>query len=253
MNQQEIGRFILQMRKEKEMTQKQLAEKIGVSDKAVSRWETGKGLPDTSIMPQLCSVLDININELLSGERLSDGTYNGKAEENMVYLMKVSEDKKKNERFAILGTILGMMVIVFIVLCMIFFSGGMSMIVNFIDLPSLIAILVAGAVMLAVGGQMKPFIYSFKYALSVQMDADMESKKQEMQKSYYAVKYAMKVFPVVGGIVFLISMIAFMGALDSDISKIGPILATAVISLFYALLLDVFLSPISGLLHNKVL
>ena len=83
-----IGSFISDMRKEKGLTQKQLAELVGVSDKAVSRWETGKGLPDTSIMPELCKALDININELLSGERLNADTYSGKAEKLMVDLVR---------------------------------------------------------------------------------------------------------------------------------------------------------------------
>ena len=72
-----IGSFISNVRKEQGLTQKQLAERVGVSDKAVSRWETGKGLPDTSIMSDLCEVLGININELLSGERLDADTYSG--------------------------------------------------------------------------------------------------------------------------------------------------------------------------------
>ena len=65
----------------KELTQKQLADLVGVSDKTISKWETGRGIPDTAIMYNLCEVLGISINELLSGERLSKENYNGKAED----------------------------------------------------------------------------------------------------------------------------------------------------------------------------
>ena len=91
MEQQKIGKFIHDLRKEKELTQKQLADLVGVSDKTISKWETGRGIPDTAIMNELCKVLGISINELLSGERLSNDNYNGKAEENMVNLLKDTE------------------------------------------------------------------------------------------------------------------------------------------------------------------
>ncbi len=67
MNQEKIGKFIAECRKEKNLTQLQLAEKLNISNRAVSRWETGKGCPDVSIMMELCDILGINANELLSG------------------------------------------------------------------------------------------------------------------------------------------------------------------------------------------
>ena len=74
-----IGRFIAECRKEKELTQSQLAEKLNITDKAVSKWETGKGMPDVSIMIELCDILGINVNELLSGEKLSEEKYKEEA------------------------------------------------------------------------------------------------------------------------------------------------------------------------------
>ena len=72
MEQKKIGEFIAAQRKEKQMTQKQLGEALGISDKAISKWECGKGLPDISIMMPLCELLEINVNELLSGEHLTE-------------------------------------------------------------------------------------------------------------------------------------------------------------------------------------
>lgn len=96
MDQIKIGRFIAAMRKEKSYTQRQLADILGISDKTVSKWETGNGLPDVSLMMPLCDALGINVNELLSGERLSDADYKKKAEENIMNLVKEKEESKKN-------------------------------------------------------------------------------------------------------------------------------------------------------------
>lgn len=95
MDQIKIGKFIAQMRKEQSLTQRQLADMIGISDKTVSKWETGNGLPEVSLMIPLCDSLHINVNELLSGERLTDSEYQKKAEENIMNLVKEREESKK--------------------------------------------------------------------------------------------------------------------------------------------------------------
>ena len=89
------GQFIAQIRKEKEMTQRQLAEELFISDKTVSKWETGKGMPEVSLMLPLCEVLGISVNELLCGERLSEENYKERAEENIVNLIS---EKQNNIR-----------------------------------------------------------------------------------------------------------------------------------------------------------
>lgn len=95
MDQIKIGRFIAQMRKEQSLTQRQLADIIGISDKTVSKWETGNGLPEVSLMMSLCDSLHINANELLSGERLTGSEYQKRAEENIMDLVKEREESKK--------------------------------------------------------------------------------------------------------------------------------------------------------------
>ena len=71
MDQIKIGKFILELRKEKNMTQQELANVLGVTDRAISKWENGRGLPDLSLLKPLCDTLNITINELLSGEKLN--------------------------------------------------------------------------------------------------------------------------------------------------------------------------------------
>ena len=70
MNQEKIGKFIAKLRKEKKLTQEQLAEKLGVTSKSISRWENGNTMPDVSLFEPLCKELNITINELLSGEKI---------------------------------------------------------------------------------------------------------------------------------------------------------------------------------------
>ena len=70
MDQIKIGKFIAECRKKKNLTQAQLAEKMNVTDRAISKWETGKAMPDSGIMPKLCNILEINVNELLCGEKI---------------------------------------------------------------------------------------------------------------------------------------------------------------------------------------
>ncbi|WP_242829682.1 helix-turn-helix domain-containing protein [Butyrivibrio sp. MB2005] len=91
-----IGRYIAGKRKELGMTQKQLSEKLGMSDKSVSKWERGVCLPDVSVYSELCGVLGISINEFIAGEDLSQETIVQKSEEN---IMGVATDSKNKQKF----------------------------------------------------------------------------------------------------------------------------------------------------------
>ncbi len=95
MDQIKIGKFIASRRKEQGMTQAVLAEKLGISDRAMSKWETGKSMPDSGIMLELCDFLKINVNELLSGERIMAESYDRQAEENLIAMRKEVEEKNR--------------------------------------------------------------------------------------------------------------------------------------------------------------
>ena len=95
MEQDKIGAFIAQCRKEAGYTQAALGEKLGISDRAVSKWETGKNMPDASLMLELCSLLHITVNELLSGERLDPEGYQQKAEEHLLELQQLEAVKNR--------------------------------------------------------------------------------------------------------------------------------------------------------------
>ena len=95
MDQIKIGKFIADERKRKGYTQKQLSEKLEISDKTISKWERGNGFPEVSLLLPLCNELEITVNELLSGERVSEEDYLKKAEENMVNLVREAQESKK--------------------------------------------------------------------------------------------------------------------------------------------------------------
>ena len=95
MNQIKIGRFIAESRKKVNLTQMQLAEKLNITDRAVSKWETGKTMPDSSVMLELCDILKINVNELLYGEKISMENSNQKNEQLLLDMTKKVEEQNK--------------------------------------------------------------------------------------------------------------------------------------------------------------
>ena len=118
MDQIKIGKFIASCRKEQGFTQSALAEKLGISDRAVSKWETGKSMPDSGIMLELCDFLKINVNELLSGERIMVESYDKRTEENLLAMKREIEEKNRQllrtEYFIVLPAVLAGIVLVFV-------------------------------------------------------------------------------------------------------------------------------------------
>ena len=154
MNQEKIGKFIASCRKKQKLTQEQLAEKLGITYKAVSKWETGKGLPDASIMKDLCCILKITVNELLSGELISKEDYNKRAEE---YMLEIYRQKEEGDRRLLkLEKIVGFLFVtyfIFILLTMNYLVEKNIISENmflFIVIISLVYIVVMGSVLLRV-------------------------------------------------------------------------------------------------------
>lgn len=138
MDQEKIGKFIAGARNQAGFTQKELAEQIGVSDKTISKWECGKSMPDISYLEVLCHSLHISMNELISGERLSETDYSSKAEENIMALMKENEKTRKS---SLVKMVIGLSLAALAVFLMLFFSsaGRWPMILYcFLDFSTLI-------------------------------------------------------------------------------------------------------------------
>ncbi len=126
-----IGRFIAESRKAHGFTQIQLADALSISDKTVSKWECGKGLPEVSLMLPLCKKLEISVNDLLSGERVDSSDYHKKAEENMMNLMKENEE---NKRLFSVSVICGVITIIAVL--------ALVLIASFIEMPVIVRVLI---------------------------------------------------------------------------------------------------------------
>ncbi len=114
MNQEKIGKFIVECRKEKNLTQEQLAEKIGTSSKSVSRWENGKTMPDYTIIEDLTKILDISINEFFYGERIPEDKVESVSEENLRRMFRDKYGNAVKKKFVMLSGIIGGLVSILI-------------------------------------------------------------------------------------------------------------------------------------------
>ena len=144
MNQKEIGKFIAELRKEKNMTQQELANKLKITDRAISHWENGRSMPDAGIMLELCKVLDINVNELLSAKKIMEEKYNERAEENLLEMRR--EIETLNKRILTLNKIIiNLAIVIFVVIGFAATFIEMSMLIrNIIFAVDLIMLIIVG-------------------------------------------------------------------------------------------------------------
>jgi transcriptional regulator with XRE-family HTH domain len=243
-----IGSFIADRRKEAGLTQKQLADTIGVSDKAISRWETGKGMPDTSIMSDLCEALNINVNELLSGECLNADSYSGKAEEIMVNLVKDVHENKSDKKATTYALIIGIILLFLGVYGIAVITG--TQIAWLLDIPSLVIVLGIQFIVLGSAGQFKHFIGAFKLIFG-KKKADVIDIADEAERCEYALNMAQRSAILAGVLSSIVSFITILDYLWADkMELLGPNLAVAVLSIFYAILIALILMPLRGRLRK---
>lgn len=154
MNQVKIGKFIAECRKKNNLTQMQLAEKLNITDRAISKWENGKAMPDSSIMLDLCNELKISVNELLSGEVIEMNNYNETLEKNLLDMIKQKElaDKRLLTMEIVIGALSSLILFV-----LIFVASFVEM----ADWTRILLILVGIA----------PFIIGILYAIKIEQVA----------------------------------------------------------------------------------
>jgi len=127
MNQEKIGKFIAELRKEKNMTQLDLAKKLGVTDRAISKWENGRGMPEISIIKPLCEELSITINELFCGEKIVETEFSEKAEENIVNTLEYTKTEIKKTKKIFSAVFVGVVgIIIILIICFIIDVNRMS-------------------------------------------------------------------------------------------------------------------------------
>lgn len=199
----DIGKFIQEIRKEKGLTQKELAELIGVSDKTISKWENGNSSPDTSMLMSLSEALEITVNELLSAEKISPENYSMKAEETIMTLMKENEAGKRTH---LISQIIGLLLIILAFVLIFAIFAGTETIALFLDSASFVFLLIISVGVVLLSGA-----------------RDRESVLMLLSKT---------VIPI-GIVIAIVSFIIFM-ALINDLSVIGPNLCVIMLSILYS-------------------
>ena len=179
MDQIKIGRFIATRRKEVGLTQLELAEKLNISDRAVSKWETGKSLPDASIMIELCEILGIGINELFYGEMINMNETNKKYDEIILAMKKEQEDSTKR--------LLSMEIVIGVLISIVFFA--LIFIASFVEMEDWlrITLIMTGFI---------PFIIMVPFAIRIEQKAgyyECQKCHNKYIPSYSSVLWAMHV------------------------------------------------------------
>ena len=216
MSRNQIGKFIQQLRKEKGLTQKELGNLVNVSDKTISKWENSNSIPDTAMLPALCEVLGVTVNELLYGEKLPPEDYSEKAEENIMNLLQEGQTNKKSEVWKI---ILGVILIV---------------LVGFSNIK-----------MVSAEVSWYLDIWSFLVISCIWVGIVLLSGKRE--KKAIVLLLQKTVIPV-GLLVSLTSVVSVFGQLN-DINVVGPNLGVAALSLLYSVIVYVVLCVLEQRLH----
>ena len=237
MNQETIGKFIATCRKEKGLTQAQLAEKLNITNREVSKWESGKSIPDASIMLDLFKILGISVNELLSGERIAMENYQKRAEENLVELQQKANNAQKSANFLI-KLVIPILGVLFIVK-----YGIGSRTWYFVDSISMEFILIPCLLVLLCTGYWRGFLKAFVYIIK------RDNCTAEMIKdSANALKLVCRSSLIWGSIGFTISMVNLMRKHMLDSEFASPMLwgdiSVALLSLFYALIINAVLVPL---------
>ena len=179
MDQVKIGKFIAECRKKNNLTQMQLAEKLNITDRAVSKWENGKAMPDSGIMLDLCNELKISVNELLSGEVIEMKEYDKKAEKLLLDMQKQKEEADK--RLLSIEIVIG-------VLAMIVFLS-LTFIASFVDMQEGLRIL-----LIVIG--LVPVIIGVPFAIRIEQIAGYYECRKCHHKyvpSYQSVLWAMHI------------------------------------------------------------
>ncbi len=246
LNQEKTGKFIAEMRKEHNFTQKQLAETLGVTDKAISKWECGRSMPDNAILLELCQVLEVNVNELLSGERLSEDSYSGKAEENMMNLMKVTGEQQSKQKHAFVGTVCGFVALAAALLLVMLSAVGGS-IHWFINFPTILGIVGITLIVLAATGMMQDFFRGF----SICYGKEKENSVEKILRTWYAHKVVLAAVLAAGGFMFVVNLVGILGSMSSP-AELGPAIWVALMAVFYSMLLVLLLLPTAARLRIRL-
>ncbi len=243
MDQAKTGRFIAEKRKEKGMTQEKLARQLGIGNKAVSKWECGRGMPDNSIMLPLCELLGINVNELLLGESLSEKDCHESSKDIILTLMKEKESLKKKNKTNLLSCGLAILFAAILFFIIVIPIQGWYNWVYYYDPVTLLMDPILVMIMLLATGNVKPFFQSFP--LIRKKDAEINNLFPSLQ----AIKLAITSCLLGGGLFTLLDTIFILNTMKSRPEK-G--VAVTLLTMLYGTLYALFLLPVKYRLESKM-
>lgn len=243
MDQEKTGRFIAEKRKEKGMTQKELARQLGIGDKAVSKWECGRGMPDNSIMLPLCDFLGINVNELLMGETLSERESTESSEGIILTLIEEKESLKKKNKWKLLSGILVIFLAAVLFYLIVMPIQTWHSWVYFFDPLTFAMDPILVLVMLLATGNVKNFFRSFQLVRKEDVD------RNRLFFSLQAVKLAITSFLLGGGFFTLLDTIFILRTMEK---KPAAGVSLTLLTMLYGTLLALLLLPLKYKLEAKM-
>lgn len=249
MDQNKIGIFISSLRKEHNMTQQQLADAMGVSNKTISKWECGKGLPELSLIQPLCQLLEISVNELLAGEHIAEKELPERAEENIVKLMEETELLKSKKQCSLPGIIISLIILFLLVWLLLGSNMGWELHHLYFDT---IALIVMAGIMIfyLIGtGLIKPFVCAFQYLMG------KKYQKNDLMQAIYAVKLAGNTLLTVGGLVSCVSFMSIrpIGEInDLFLETMSTCMSIALNGILYGLIGYLVLLPVRLKLQSEL-
>lgn len=232
MDQIKTGKFIADMRKAQGLTQKQLAERLSVTDKTISKWETGYRLPDASILLELSAVLKVDINELLAGEKFQSGEFSSeeyiqRTENNIVGLVSELNVFHQKSRSRSIGMMAGVLFVCLAFLYLFAFSLRMGRLIDIFDLPTLFYLLGLKFIILSISGCFHDYLNGWKSCLPRK-----ELSKEELEPAIQAVEYAAALTLTLGCLISFLGLFSLMNYMK-DPGLLWPSVAQSVLALLY--------------------
>ncbi len=248
MDAKKTGLFIAEKRKEKNLTQQDLADKLHLSNRTISKWECGKGMPDSAVMMELCEALDISANELLSGEHIANEEYKAKADKNIIALMNVPKNTYKQSLLsAVFGLLSELILVLFLLVCVWANVMDGTSIHDFMDLPAILIIVGTTAIILMITGLAKSFIRALKISCGFRLDISIE----EMEGCVASIKVVMLSAFFAGFTLFVASVIGtLVNVMPNSAGAIYVGIAVSLLGPLYGAIICVIMIPVLGRLYK---
>lgn len=248
MDAKKTGLFIAEKRKEKNLTQQDLADKLHLSNRTISKWECGKGMPDSAVMLELCEALDISVNELLSGEHIANEEYKARADKNIIALMDIPKNAFKQSLLsAVFGLLSEVILVLFLFVCIwANVMNGMSL-CDFMDLPAFLIVVGTTVIILMITGLAKSFIRALKICCGFGGGAFIE----EMEECVVSVKVVMLSAFLAGLTLFVASVIGTLVNVMPDGTGVAYVgIAVSLLGPLYGAFICIIMLPVLGRLYK---